>query len=125
MSLYYQPSYALLLAGLLIAVVFGKIFEVILKKQVNLWSESRSAEVLEKLQGPKLLIPYVGICVGTLIFLVSGMMIFGVPPIFSLILAVVMTTITGVLLWIQLGNILLVLQEGGSQALDLDELGRR
>lgn len=125
MSLYSSPPYILLVAGLLVAVIFGKVFEVILKKQVNLWSESRSAQVLEELQGPKLLVPYVGICIGTLVFLVSGMMIFGVPPIFSLILAVIMIAITGVLLWIQLGNILMVLQEGGSQALDLDELGRR
>lgn len=125
MYLYFSPPYFLLLAGFLSAVACGKAFEVTLKQQVNLWSKSRSSRILEELQGTQLLIPYIGICIGTLVFLGSGMMIFSIPPTFSFILAFVLTVLTGVLLWIQLGKILAILQEGGSAALDLDALGRR
>lgn len=125
MYLYFSPPYFLLLAGFLAAVTCGKAFEATLKQQVNLWSKSRSSRILEELQGMQLLVPYLGICVGTLMFLGSGMMIFGIPASFSFALALVLTIFTGLLLWVQLGKILTILQEGGSQALDLDALGRR
>ena len=125
MYFYFSPPYFLLVAGLLAAVACGKAFEETLKQQVNLWSKSRSSRILEELQGPQLLIPYLGICMGTLVFLGCGTMIFGVPASFSFALAIILTAMTGVLLWVQLGKILVILQEGGSKALDLDALGRR
>ena len=125
MYLYFAPPYFLLLAGLLAAVTCGKAFEETLKQQVNLWSKTRSSRILEELQGTQLLIPYIGICIGTLVFLGSGMMIFGIPGSFSFGLAIILTVMTGLLLWVQLGKILVILQEGGSQALDIDALGRR
>ncbi len=125
MYLYFSPPYFLLLAGFLAAVTCGKAFEATLKQQVNLWSKSRSSRILEELQGMQLLVPYLGICAGTLMFLGCGMMIFGIPASFSFALALVLTIFTGLLLWVQLGKILTILQEGGSQALDLDALGRR
>lgn len=125
MYLYFAPPYFLLLAGLLAAIACGKAFEETLKQQVNLWSKSRSSRILEELQGTQLLIPYIGICIGTLVFLGCGMMIFGIPGFFSFALALVLTVLTGLLLWVQLGKILKILQEGGSKALDLDALGRK
>ena len=125
MFLYFAPPYFLMLAGLLAAVTCGKAFEETMKQQVNLWSKTRSSRILEELQGTQLLIPYIGICLGTLVFLGSGMMVFGIPGSFSFALAIILTVMTGLLLWVQLGKILVILQEGGSQALDIDALGRR
>ena len=125
MYFYFSPPYFLLLAGLLAALTCGKAFEATLKQQVSLWSKSRSSRILEELQGMQLLIPYLGICCGTFVFLGCGMMIFGLPTFFSFALAIILTMMTGLLLWVQLGKILTILQEGGSQALDLDALGRR
>lgn len=125
MYFYFVPPYFLLLAGFLAALACGKAFEATLKQQVDRWSKSRSSRILEELQGPQLLIPYLGICSGTLVFLGCGMMIFGIPGSLSFPLAIILTAMTGILLWVQLGKILVILQEGGSQALDLDALGRR
>ncbi|MCM1982491.1 hypothetical protein [Lyngbya confervoides] len=122
---FFNPPYFLFVASLLAAIACGKAFEATLKQQVDLWSKSRSSRILQELQGAQLLIPYYGICLGTLVFLGCGMMIFGVPASLSFAMALVLTVFTGLLLWVQLGKILQILQEGGSQALDLDALERR
>ena len=123
--MYFQPPYLLLIAGLLAALASGKAFEVTLKQQVDLWSKSRSSRILEELKGPQLQIPFLGICSGIVLFLGAGLMVFGVPAGVSFALGIVLTIFTGWLLWTQLGKILIILQEGGSQALDLDALERR
>lgn len=125
MYMYFQPPYFLLVAGLLAAIACGKAFETTLKQQVDQWSKSRSSRILEELQGPQLLIPFLGICAGIVFFLGAGLMVFGVPASVSFLLGVGLTIFTGLLLWTQLGKILRILQEGGSQALDLDSLERR
>lgn len=123
--MYFDPPYLLLAAGLLVALTSGKAFEVTLKQQVNLWAKSRSSRILEELKGPQLQVPFLGICCGIVLFLGAGLMVFGVPASVSFILGTALTIFTGLLLWTQLGKILVILQEGGSQALDLDSLERR
>ncbi|HEY9619122.1 MAG TPA: hypothetical protein V6C78_02075 [Crinalium sp.] len=121
MSYYYpDPPYVLLVLGLLIALTSGLAFNATLKQAVQDWSKNRSTRTLAALKGPQLLIPFLGISAGICFFLSSGMEIFGIPGKFSYMLAVPLTLLTALLVWFQLGRVLIQLERGGSQALDLD-----
>ncbi len=120
MSTFSEPPYLLLLVGLLASLASGKAFEVTLKQSVQEWSKTHSTRILSNLQGMQLLVPFLGISGGICIFLTSGLIIFGFPTWLSSILSAVLTIATSLLIWSQLGRLLLMLEQGGSQALDLD-----
>jgi hypothetical protein len=120
---YSEPPYFLLLAGLLASIASGVAFETTLKQSVLEWSRNRSTRTLANLQGVPLLLPFLGICVGICVFLSSGMQIFGFPAQISYGIAFPLTLLTGLLIWSQLGKILVQLEQGGSKALDLDSFG--
>jgi hypothetical protein len=54
--------------------------------------------------------------------LASGLSIYGIPHQFSYAFSVPLTIGTAALVWTQLQKLLVLLQEGGSQAIDLDAL---
>lgn len=120
--MYYDPPYVLLIVGLLAGITSGRAFEMTLRQAVKEWSQTRSTRILQQLQGFSLVVPFLGICGGICIFLASGLNIFGLPLQFSYIASIVLTIGTGVLVWSQLRNLLLLLQQGGSRAIDLDAL---
>ncbi len=120
MSTFSAPPYVLLVIGLLASLASGKAFEVTLKQSVQEWSKTHSTRILSNLQGTQLLVPFLGISGGICIFLASGLIIFGFPTWLSFILSTVLTIATSLLIWFQLGKLLLMLEQGGSQALDLD-----
>lgn len=120
MSSFSEPPYLLLVVGLLASLASGKAFEVTLKQSVQEWSKTHSTRILSSLQGLQLLVPFLGISGGICVFLASGLIIFGFPTSLSYILSAVLTIATSLLIWLQLGKLLLMLEQGGSQALDLD-----
>jgi hypothetical protein len=120
--MYYDPPYVLLIVGLLAGITSGRAFEMTLRQAVKEWSKSRSTRILQQLQGISLSVPFLGMCSGICIFLASGLNIFGLPLQFSYITSVVLTIVTGLLVWSQLRNLLLLLEQGGSSAIDLDAL---
>ncbi len=122
MLLFPEPPYGLLVAGLLASLACGFAFNSTLTQQVKLWSESHSTRILANLQGPSLLLPFMGISAGACVFLASGVEIFGFPHWFSYGLALPLTLLIASLVWTQLGRILVKLEQGGSQALDLDSI---
>ncbi|MBW4466369.1 MAG: hypothetical protein KME07_13170 [Pegethrix bostrychoides GSE-TBD4-15B] len=117
---YANPPYFLLFAGLLIALTSGAAFEATLKGSVNDWARNRSTRTLANMRGMSLLLPFLGICLGTWLFLASGISIFGFPGAIAFGIAFLLTLLTGLLVWTQLGQILIQLEQGGSKALDLD-----
>jgi hypothetical protein len=119
-SSFSEPPYLLLVVGLLASLASGKAFEVTLKQSVQEWSKTHSTRILSSLQGLQLLVPFLGISGGICVFLASGLIIFGFPTSLSYILSAVLTIATSLLIWLQLGKLLLMLEQGGSQALDLD-----
>lgn len=123
MFFYYSPPYVLFVAGLLAGITSGLAFEATLKQSVQQWSKSRSSRILENLRGPQLLIPFLGMCGGICIFLGSGLEIFGFGKQLAYVVALPLTLFTGLLVWSQLGKILMQLNQGGSKALDLDSFG--
>lgn len=117
---YANPPYFLLFAGLLISITSGSAFESTLKGSVNEWARNRSTRSLATMRGLALKIPFLGICLGIWLFLASGISIFGFPGPIAFGVSLLLTLLTGVLVWTQLGQILIQLEEGGSKALDLD-----
>lgn len=115
-----EPPYLLLVAGLLACLTSGKAFEVTLKQSVQEWSKTRSTRTLVNLRGTQLLIPFLGIASGSWVFLGSGLMIFGFAAEPCYLLSLILTVVVSLLVWFQLGKLLSMLEQGGSQALDLD-----
>ena len=122
MSDFSEPPYFLLVAGLLASLASGVAFDVTLRQSVREWSQTRSTRILSQLQGLKLFIPFLGISGGVCLFLVAGLSIFGFPAWLSYIISSILTAGTSALIWSQLGKVLILLEQGGSQALDLDTL---
>lgn len=118
-----EPPYFLLAAGLFISLASGVAFEAVLKQAVREWSKNRSTRTLANLQGIQLLLPFLGISLGTCFFLSSGMEIFGFSTKLSYLISVPLTVLISWLVWSQLGKILIQLEQGGSKALDLDSFG--
>jgi hypothetical protein len=116
----FEPPYFLLLASLLACLASGAAFQAVLKQSVRDWQKNRSTRTLENLRGMQLFLPFAGIAAGSIVFLAAGVEIFGLPTKFAYAMSIPMTLLVGWLVWTQLGKILTQLQEGGSQALDLD-----
>ena len=115
-----EPPYFLMTAGLLAGMASGLAFEATLKQAVQLWSKNRSTRTLATLKGMQLSLPFLGMAGGICVFLASGMEIFGFPKLLSYEIALPLTVLTGWLVWRQLSKLLIELERGGSQALDLD-----
>ncbi|MEO0533481.1 MAG: hypothetical protein AAF215_06395 [Cyanobacteria bacterium P01_A01_bin.123] len=118
--MYFNPPFVLVAAGLLSAIAAGAAFSATLQQGVKDWAANRSTQTLANLQGLSLMVPFIGICIGTCVFLSSGISLFGVPDKISYAFGLPMTLLIGLLVWVQLGRNLKTLEEGGSEALDLD-----
>ncbi len=118
-----SPNYALLMIGLFMVVTSGFAFQETLKLMVRQWFQEREEWSLATVRDSiTLRLPYLGMLVGTALFLGSGVEIFGFSAKAAYIFSLPLTVVTGILVWWQLGKILGQLEEGGSAAIDLDAL---
>lgn len=116
-----EPPYFLLAIGFLIALTCGAAFAGTLKQIVQKWSDARTNSAIARLQTRQLLLPFLGICAGVCMFLSSGLEIFGFPAWLSYAVAVPLTLLIGLLVWLQLGSMLTLVERKGLQAaMDLD-----
>ncbi len=122
MSYFFDPPYFLFLAGLLAGLASGKAFEATLKQGVQEWSRSKSSRSLANLRGLGLVLPYLGMVSGVLVFLACGLEIFGFTTTLAYAVATPLTALISLLVWYQLSVLLKQLEQGGSRALDLDLL---
>lgn len=118
--MYPQPPYVLLIAGLLAAITSGAAFNNTLQQSVSEWNKNRSSRILASLRGLQLQMPYLGICGGVCVFLASGIQSFGFSAKVAYAMGVPLTILSAALVWYQLTRILLLIEKGGSRALDLD-----
>lgn len=121
-NLFAQPPYLLLLLGILISISSGTAFQKVLKENVKQWYNSKEQNQGESLQTLSLFIPFLGICGGIFAFLAAGLQIVINNWLISSAISLPLTLLTGRLVWSQLRILLSKLQEGGSQALDLDNI---
>ena len=121
-NLFAQPPYLLLLLGLLISVACGLAFQKVLKETVQQWYKAAANNTETNVDTLSVLIPFLGICGGIFAFLLAGLEIVINAWKISGAIALPLTIITGRLVWSQLKVLLVKLQEGGSKALDLDNI---
>lgn len=120
MYTYPEPPYFLLFFGLFAGITSGLAFEASLRQKAAEWSKNRSTRTLAQMKGMQLLLPFLGITVGTCVFLAAGLEVFGFPWWLSYFVSFPLTIFISVLVWSQLGKVLLQLEQGGSKAIDLD-----
>ena len=120
MSYYSEPPYFLLVAGLLVALTCGAAFAATLKLIVQKWSSDRAAQSIARLPVGQLVVPFLGIVGGVGIFLSAGLEIFGFPSWLAYAVAVPLTLLIGLLIWLQLGSMLSMVEQQGFESLDLD-----
>ncbi|MGB7251758.1 MAG: hypothetical protein WBC73_22675 [Phormidesmis sp.] len=114
------PPYFMLVAGLLIAITSGFAFSSVLKESVGDWYEKRSTRSISKMQGFDIKLPFTGICLGSCVFLASGMSIFGFTPLIAYGMALPMVLLSAMLVWSQLKSNLAALESGNTRAFELD-----
>ena len=115
-----NPPYFLLAAGLFIAITSGLAFGAVLKGSVGDWYEKKSTRSISKLRGFDLQLPFFGICLGSCVFLASGMSIFGFPATISYAMATPLILLSAGLVWTQLRKNLADLESGNTRAFELD-----
>ena len=121
MSYFPEPPYFLLVIGLLVALTCGTAFSATLKQIVQKWSSARVGNTIAQLRiGGVLLVPFLGICVGVCIFLGSGLEVFGCSTWLAYAIAAPLTLLLGLLIWLQLGSMLSLVERKGFQAIDID-----
>ncbi|MEM1279574.1 MAG: hypothetical protein AAF827_17025 [Cyanobacteria bacterium P01_D01_bin.6] len=120
--MYPDPPYVLMIAGFLSAIAAGFAFSTSLQQATRAWAKNPEASSLKEIRGISLQFSYVGICLGILVTLASGIQIFGFSAKPAYAISAVMTVLMAGLVWRQLGVILEQIQQGGSKALDLDGL---
>lgn len=120
MSYFSEPPYFVLVAGLLVSLTCGSAFAATLKQIVQKWSSNRASKISNLQIGGALLVPFLGICAGVCLFLSSGLEIFGFPGWLSYAVAIPLTLLLGLLIWLQLGSMLNLVERKGFQELDID-----
>jgi hypothetical protein len=120
---YYFPSdppYFLFLVSLVAGLACGRAFEVTLRNLVGVWSRSKSSRTILELKSASIKVPYLGMTISIAVFMSTGLEVFGFPTLFGYIVALPITLGIALLVWRQLGKMLIELEQGGSAALDLD-----
>ncbi|BBD61023.1 hypothetical protein NIES2109_38240 [Nostoc sp. HK-01] len=117
-----QPPYLLLAVGLFIAVTSGFGLTGTLKVIVQKWRKDSTEKSDSNFYSRQLLVPFLGITFGIVLFLYSGLAIFGFPTLLALGVGLPLGLLTCLLLWLQLSSMLSFAKNKGMQALDLDSL---
>ncbi|BDA69063.1 hypothetical protein CAL7716_032290 [Calothrix sp. PCC 7716] len=101
-----QPPYFLLVIGLLISLSCALPFALILRQLIEYWNEYHSQEAFTRWRKIQLLTPFTGTLVGVCIAFASTLEIFGFATVASYLVALLATSVVGVLVWLQIGRIL-------------------
>lgn len=110
-----------MLAGLLAGLASSAAFDATLKEVIHTLRASKTIE-LSPQQRLQIFTPFIGIAIGSCLFLGSGSEVFGFPRNLAYEIAIPMTVLIGRLIWTQLlSNIHLLLTQG-SKAFDLDNI---
>lgn len=114
-----NPPYFLLCLGLLISITSGVALSGTLKLIAQKWRVDSTANYKFKLL---LFVPFLGITAGVSLFMYSGLAIFGFPSLLALGIGLPVSLLTCLLVWLQLGSMLVFAKQQGMQALDLDSV---
>ena len=118
-----SPSLRLLFSGLCFAMLSGWAFNMNLKAQLEQWKQEIEEEKTIDLKDMfSFFYPFMGMSIGTLLFLGAGLEVFLYSRVISFAIAAILTLLTAALVWSQLRKLLTQLLENGSKSLDLDNI---
>ncbi len=122
MPMFFDPPYFLLFFGLFAGLTSGFAFQATLKEQAMAWKTNRSTRSIAQMRSIQLKLPFWGITIGIGVFLTAGLEVFGFPPILAFGVAIPLTIVSSLFIWLQLASMLKQIETGGFKVLDLDSL---
>lgn len=117
-----DPPYFLIGAAALCGFACGKAFEVSIKNKTREWVCGQSTQPFRKVYEARLLVPYLGICFCSWVFVGSSLTVFAVTWAIGFAMSTFVVMTSGLLIWFQLAKLLKTLEEGGSKALEITNL---
>ena len=112
-----QPPYLVGL-GLAIGVLCGLTFARLIQNKLDAWKQDRLA--LLPLGSAEITISYSGVLVGTTLFIGASLQVFGFASGAALLIATLLSLLTGGALWVQLERLMVQVEEGRFRAVDFD-----
>ncbi len=117
------PVYTLIMVTNFFAIACGFIFKDMLEYQVAQWDTNRQSQTKINYKTPNLIIAYLGLCVSLLVFVGASLSVFCSIYWIAYGLSAIVVLPTALLIWVQLGSMLILLVQGGSEAVDIDSYG--
>ena len=113
-----QPPYLLAGLGLAIGVVCGLTFAQLVKDRLQGWTDDRLP--LLPLGRVETTMSYSGIVVGVTLFIGGSLQVFGFASGAALLVALLLSLLTGGALWTQLERLMTQVETGKFKAVDFD-----
>ena len=113
-----QPPYLVAGLGLAIGVLCGLTFARLIQNKLDAWKQDRLA--LLPLGNAEITISYSGVVVGTTLFIGGSLQVFGFASGAALLIATLLSLLTGGALWVQLERLMVQVEEGRFRAVDFD-----
>ena len=117
------PVYTLIMVSNFFAIAFGFIFKDMLEYQVAHWDSNRQSQQGINYKTPNIITAYLGLSISLLVFVGASLSVFGLVGSIAYILGAIVVLPTALLVWVQLGSMLILLVKGGSEAVDIDSYG--
>jgi hypothetical protein len=112
------PPYMLAGIGLAMAVLCGLTFARIVQDRLEGWKQDRLA--LLPIANLETTLPYAGLVIGVTLFIGASLQVFGFAAGAALLVAFVLSLLTGGALWVQLERLMAQVQDGTFSAVDFD-----
>ena len=113
-----QPPYLMAGVGLLMGVLCGLTFGKLVQNKLDGWKQDRLA--LLPLGNAEITMSYAGTLIGITLFIGSCLQIFGFASGAALLVALVLSLLTGGALWVQLERLMTQVESGNFKAVDFD-----
>lgn len=113
-----QPPYLLAGLGLAIGVVCGLTFAQLIKDRLQGWKDDRLP--LLPLGRAETTMSYSGIVLGVTLFIGGSLQVFGFASGAALLVAMLLSLLTGGALWTQLERLMKQVESGNFKAVDFD-----
>ena len=113
-----QPPYLVAGLGLAIAMLCGLTFSRLIQNKLDAWKQDRLA--LLPLGNAETTISYSGILLGITLFIGGSLQVFGFAAGAALLIATLLSLLTGGGLWVQLERLMVQVEEGSFRAVDFD-----
>jgi hypothetical protein len=117
------PVYTLIMVSNFFAIAFGFIFKDMLEYRVAHWDSNRQSQQGINYKTPNIITAYLGLSISLVIFVGASLSVFGLVGWIAYILGAIVVLPTALLIWVQLGSMLILLVKGGSEAVDIDSYG--